>query len=517
MSEDRRKLIAFSGLLLAMLLGAIDQTIVATALPSIASDFGALDQLFWVVTAYLVTVTAVTPLYGKMSDMYGRRLLTQTAIGIFLIGSALCGLSQSMLQLALFRGIQGIGGGGLMAMSMAGIGDIFSPRERGKYMSYLMVVFGAATVGGPLLGGILTDALSWRWIFYINIPLGILAIALVQMFLDVPVPGKAHQIDYGGVALLVITVSALVAATSWGGNRYAWDSWQILGLMAVTITGTVLFLIQERRVEEPILSFELFNNQTVLLISALSVLVGGAMMGGINYLPLFMRMVLGITGMNIGILLLPFFVGYIISAGIGGQLMTYTGRYKFLTVAGLAIGTAGFYLLSTMGSNVSAQQAAAYMVVTGFMGITMPTLSTAIQNAVDANDIGEVTSLFSFGRGLGGALGVSAFGIIFNRQLTAELNDVLPGNVDSSGVSQNPQVIEQLPPHLQEEVVQALAAAFHDVFLLGVVMLGVGFFIALVLPDLQLKERSGAEILAAEGGGPTTDNSEATDQSKPER
>ncbi|MCO8255995.1 MFS transporter [Haladaptatus sp. AB618] len=504
--SDRTKYVAFAGLGLSMLLGGLDQTIVATALPTIASEFGSLDQLFWVVTAYLVTSTAVTPLYGKLSDIYGRRLLTQIAIVIFLVGSALSGLSQSMVQLALLRGLQGIGGGGLMAMAMAGIGDIFTPRERGKYMSYLQLVNGSALIGGPLLGGFLTDQFTWRWIFYINIPLGIIALALIQIGLDVPVPNESHRIDYEGAGLIVIAVSALVALTSWGGDQYAWGSWQILGLVAVAVVGTVLFVVQERRIEEPIISLELFRNRSVLLITVLAVLIGGVLMGVVNYIPVFMRMVLGKGGTNTGLLLMPLFVGFIVSAMTGGQLMSRIGRYKFITVAGLVVSLVGCYLLSTMGMDVSSLQTTLYMFVTGLMGMTLPTLSTAIQNAVSGDDIGEVSSLYSFGRNLGGALGVSAFGIVFNRQLTAELRDALPNGVDVSAVSQSPQAIHQLSPQLQQQVMQALVDSFHAVFLVGVGVLGVSLLVSLVLPNDELKEESGAEMRAAADGGAVEDD-----------
>ncbi|WP_223301524.1 MFS transporter [Haladaptatus sp. R4] len=456
-------------------------------------------------TAYLVTSTAVTPLYGKLSDIYGRRRLMQTAILIFLAGSILSGFSQSMLQLALFRGLQGVGGGGLMAMAIAGIGDIFTPRERGKYVSYLQLVNGAALIGGPLLGGYLTDQFTWRWIFYINLPLGVLALVFVQLAFDVPVPDESHRIDYEGATLIVIAVSALVAFTSWGGDRYAWGSWQIIGLVAVTIVGTALFILQERRVEEPLISLELFRNRTVLLVSILAVLIGGALMGVVNYIPVFMRTVLGKGGTNTGLLLMPLFVGFIVSSIIGGQLMSRIGRYKFITIGGLVISSIGCYLLSTMGADVSSLQTTLYMFVTGMMGMTLPTLSTAIQNAVSGDDIGEVSSLYSFGRNLGGALGVSAFGIVFDRQLTNELKDVLPKGVDASTVSQSPEAIHQLSPQLQGQVMQALVDAFHVVFLVGVAVLGAGLVFSFALPNDELKEQSGAEMRAAADGGGVED------------
>ncbi|GGL67698.1 hypothetical protein GCM10009039_27090 [Halocalculus aciditolerans] len=495
--DGRLKYVAFAGLGLSMLLGAVDQTIVATALPSIATDLGSLDQVFWVVTAYLITSTAVTPLYGKISDVYGRRRLTQIAIVVFLVGSVLSGVSGSMLQLAVFRGLQGVGAGGLMAMAMAGIGDIFTARERGKYMSYLQLVNGTAIMAGPLFGGFLTDHFTWRWIFYVNLPLSLLALALVQVALDVPVPSENHRIDYEGAGLLVVAVSALVAVASWGGSRYAWTSLPTLGLAAVTVLSTVLFLVQERRTEEPMVSLGLFRNRSVLLITVLSVLLGGVMLGVINYVPVFMKTVLEESGVNTGALLIPFTLGSIGSAVLAGQLMSRLGRYKTLTVAGLLTTMVGCYLLSTMGADVSLLQTAVYMFITGTIGMTGPTLATAIQNAVSGNDIGEVSSLYSFARNLGEALGVSAFGIVFNRHLTAELSDVLPTGVDPSTVSESPQVIQQLSPQLQQQVISALVNAFHDVFLFGVALLGVALVASLALPNLDLKEESGAEQRAA--------------------
>ncbi|KZN26453.1 hypothetical protein A4G99_20585 [Haladaptatus sp. R4] len=500
--DGRMVYVAFAGLGLSMLLGAVDQTIVATALPSIATDLGSLDQVFWVVTAYLITSTAVTPLYGKLSDIYGRRRLTQAAILVFLVGSVLSGLSQSMLQLALFRGLQGIGGGGLMAMAMAGIGDIFTTRERGKYMSYLQLVNGGAIMIGPLFGGFLADQFTWRWIFYINLPLGLLAFGLVQVALDVPVPGKSHRIDYGGAGLLVIAVSALVAVSSWGGSRYAWTSPTILSLTVITVVGTALFLVQERRTVEPMVSLDLFRNRSVLLITVLSVLLGGVMLGVVNYIPIFMKTVLGESGVNTGALLIPFTLGSIGSAILAGQLMSHLGRYKSLTVAGLVVTTIGCYLLSTMGTEVSLLQTAIYMFMTGTIGMTGPTLATAIQNAVSGDDIGEVSSLYSFARNLGEALGVSAFGIVFNRRVTAELRDVLPAGTSPRSISQSPKAIHQFPPQLQQQVVQALVDAFHDVFLVGALLLVAALVASLALPNHDLKEESGAERRATTSDAP---------------
>ena len=495
--SGRAKYVAFAGLGLSMILSALDQTIVATALPSIATDLGSLDQLFWVVTAYLITSTAVTPLYGKISDIYGRRRLTEVAIAIFLVGSILSGFSQSMLQLTLFRGLQGVGGGGLMAMAMAGTGDIFTPRERGKYMGYLQLVNGAAVIAGPLFGGFLTDQFTWRWIFYINIPLGLVALALVQTALDVPVPNEDHRIDFLGAGLIAVAVSAFVALVSWGGSRYAWTSPQILALAVVTVLAAVGFLVQERRIDEPLISLDLFRNRSVLLITVIAVLVGGLVMGVVNYIPVFMKTVLGKGGVNTGLLLAPLFVGSIGGAIVSGQLMDRLGRYKAITVVGLVGSTVGCYLLSTMGADVTSLQTAAYMLVTGLTGMTLPTLSTGIQNAVSGDAIGEVSSLYTFARNLGGALGVSAFGIVFDRQLTAELSDALPKGVDPSTVSENPQAIHQLSPHLQQQVLGALVDAFHDVFLVGVVLLVVALVASLALPNLDLKEESGTERRAA--------------------
>ncbi|KZN22876.1 hypothetical protein A4G99_17400 [Haladaptatus sp. R4] len=491
--DDRTKYSAFVGLAFLMLLAAIDQTIVATALPSIASDLGSLDQVFWVVTSYLITTTAVTPLYGKLSDIYGRRRLTQVGIIIFLVGSILSGLSGSMLQLTLFRALQGVGGGGLMAMAVAGMGDIFTPRERGKYMSYLNLVFGAAVVGGPLVGGYITEYFTWRWIFYINVPVALLALALVETSLDVPVPDESHEIDFGGAILIVVTVTALIALTSFGGDRYAWGSWEILGLAVVTVVGTVLFVLQERRVNEPIFSFELFRNRTVVLIAIIAVLNAGARYGATNYIPLFLQTVLGAGESNAGLLLLPFLGGYVVSSMVGGQFMSRIGRYKPITIGGLVFGALGFYLLSTMSVHITWLQTTGYMIAAGLMGMTSPTLSTAIQNAVSGDAIGEVSSLYAFTRNLGGALGVAAFGIVLNRRVTTELGDVLPKSIDPSTVAQSPQSIQQLSPQLQQTAVHALADAFDAVFFFGGILLVLSVVAALALPHLDLKDESGVE------------------------
>ena len=328
----RERAVILGGLMLGMLLGSIDQSIVSTALPTIVGDLGGSGSISWIVTAYLITTAVTTPLYGKLSDIYGRSIIYEISIAIFLIGSALSGLAgdipvlddhiSGMAQLAVFRAVQGVGAGGLIAMATTILGDIFSPRERGQYMSYMMLIFGAATVAGPLLGGYLTDHFTWRWIFYINIPVGLAAISVIYTQLDLPVPDETHDIDYLGAVLLTVAVAALMLVTSWGGSEYAWDSARILWLAAITIVFAVAFVVQELRVAEPIFPIHLLRRRTIAGVDVLSFMVGIGLLGGTTYLPVFLQTVLGQSATNSGLLLLPLVGGLMITAAATGQLMT---------------------------------------------------------------------------------------------------------------------------------------------------------------------------------------------------
>ncbi|MFB6166269.1 MAG: MDR family MFS transporter [Haloarculaceae archaeon] len=504
----RERAIILGGLMFGMLLGAIDQSIVSTALPTIVGELGEASKLSWVVTAYLITVTATTPLYGKLSDLYGRSIIYEISIGVFLVGSALSGLAgdipgleqyvSPMTQLALFRALQGVGAGGLIAMATTILGDIFSPRERGKYMSYMMVIFGAATVGGPLLGGYLTDQFSWRWIFYINVPVGLAAILIAHFEIDLPVPSETHEIDYLGAVLLVVAVSALMLVTTWGGTKYAWDSEQIVALAAASVVFAALFVYQELRVEEPVFPVHLLSRRTVVGVVGISLCLGAGMFGATIYLPVFLQTVLGASATNSGLLLLPLVGGMIVTSALTGQLMTRLGHYKPFTVTGTVLGTAGFWLLHTMGPATTHLESTGYMILTGMgIGFIMPTLTIAAQNAVDRKNLGVVTTSVTFSRSLGSSIGVAVLGAILTNQLQNRLADAFPagaGGQVSSGGSIDPDTIAALPPGIKSIVQTAIANSIDTVFLVGVGILAVAFLIALALPHAELSEEAHVDV-----------------------
>jgi len=499
----RERLIILLGLMLGMLLGSIDQSIVGTALPTIAGDLGGLDKIAWVVTAYLVTVTVTTPLYGKLSDIYGRSIVYEFAIGVFLLGSILSGLAGNMVQLSLFRALQGIGAGGLIAMATTILGDIFSPRERGQYMSYMMVIFGVATIGGPVLGGYLTDQFSWRWIFYINVPIGLAAIAVMHYKLDLPLPDTSHDIDYLGATLLVVAVAALMLVATWGGNQYAWDSMVILGLAVVAVVTGVAFVLQELREDEPIFPVHLLDRGTVAGVIALSFALGVGMFGATIYLPVFLQTVLGVTATNSGLLLLPLVGGMLVTAAGTGQLMTRTGRYKPFIVVGPILGAIGYWLLHTMGPATTSLHSTVYMVITGMgFGFVMPVLTVAIQNAVERKDLGVATTSVTFSRSLGSALGVAVLGALLNNELTSRFASAFPGQagsaISSGGASLGPSAIAALPPSIQTVVVNILANSLDTVFLAGAAVMVVAIGIGLLVPELELGE-SAPVSFGAEG------------------
>lgn len=511
----RQILVVFSGLMAGMLLAALDQTIVSTALPTIVGDLGGLDHLSWVVTAYLLTTTASTPLYGKLSDIYGRRLMFQSAIVIFVVGSVLCGLSQDMLQLIVFRGVQGIGAGGLMAMAFAIIGDIVSPRERGRYTGYLGAVFAVASVAGPLLGGFFVDNLTWRWVFYVNVPIGIAALVITSSVLRLPFARQDHAIDFVGAALLVAGVSTLLLGLVWGGSEYPWGSPVIVGLIVGSVVLTAVFLWWESRTPEPILPLRLFRGRVFSGGVALSFLLGGAMFGAIVFLPLFLQVATGATATNSGLLLLPLMAGLMTTSILSGRVIAKTGHYRRWPIAGMGIAAVGMYLLSTMEPDTTRVASSMYMLVVGVgLGMVMQVLVLAVQNAADFKDLGVATSSVNFFRSLGGSFGVSIFGVLFATLLDDKLAALLPpGALSSAGLSPEaltgtPEQIQALPPDILLPVTQAMADSITAIFLCTVPLLAIGVAIAIVVPELPLKDTAhigstleGAEITVAEMAG----------------
>ena len=416
----REVLIVLPGLLMAILLAMLDNLIVSTALPRIVGDLGGVAHLSWVVTAYILASTITTPFYGKLGDMYGRKKFFIAAIIIFLAGSALSGLSQSMAELIAFRAIQGLGAGGLMVGAMATLGDIVAPRERGRYMSYMMVVMMLATIGGPLLGGFITTSFSWRWIFYINIPLGGAALVYLLVTLHVPSHRVRHKVDYLGGSLLAVAATALILLATWGGTQYAWGSPQIIGLALLTVAAGVAFYVTEMRAAEPMMPLHVYRNRNFSLSMAMTFLTGLAMFGAMTFLPLFQQTVQGESPTVSGLALTPMMLGVTVTSIVAGQVTTKTGRYKVFPILGGAIMAVGMFLLSGLDTGTTRLESALYYVVLGLgMGFLMQMVSLIAQNSVQQKDMGVASSARMFFQQIGGSLGVAAFGALFARQLTA--------------------------------------------------------------------------------------------------
>ncbi|MFI8945533.1 DHA2 family efflux MFS transporter permease subunit [Streptomyces sp. NPDC053750] len=486
-------LVSMGALLLGMLLAALDQTIVSTALPTIVSDLGGLEHLSWVVTAYLLAATAATPLWGKLGDQYGRKRLFQTAIGIFLVGSALCGVAQSMPELIAFRALQGLGGGGLMVLSMAIVGDLVSPRERGRYQGLFGAVFGATSVLGPLLGGVFTEHLSWRWVFYINLPIGIVALAVIAAVLHIPRRATRHVIDYLGTLLIASVATCLVLVASLGGTTWAWGSPQIVGLAVLGVVLAAVFVAVERRAAEPVLPLKLFRVRTFTLSAVISFIVGFAMFGAMTYLPTFLQVVQGVSPTMSGVHMLPMVAGVLLASTGSGQIVSRTGRWKVFPVLGTAVTTLGLLLLHRLDENSSTTEMSAYFFVFGLgLGLVMQVLVLIVQNAVSYEDLGVATSGATFFRSIGAAFGVAVFGTIFAGRLGDRLTEAfrgaaLPPGVSTDTLKADPRGIAALPPALRPEALHAYASSITDVFLYGAPVAFLGFVLAWFLKEDRLR------------------------------
>jgi EmrB/QacA subfamily drug resistance transporter len=484
--------LVLGGLMLVMFLAALDQTIVATALPTIVGDLGGLDHISWVVTAYLLAQTVVTPLYGKLGDQYGRKIVLQGALTLFLVGSALCGLSQNLDQLIAFRALQGLGGGGLMVSAQAAIGDVVPPRERGRYTGLFGAVFALASVAGPLLGGFLTSDLSWRWIFYVNLPLGVLAFFVLAATLPTVAERVHHAIDYVGTALLAAGLSAIVLMASLGGTSSPWGSTLIVGLGIAGLVLLTTFVFFERRASEPVLPPRLLRNRVFVVTSAVGFVVGFALFGAVTYLPLFLQVVKGASPTGSGLQLVPLMGGLLITSIGSGQVITRTGRYKAFPIAGTAVMTLGLFLLSRMDSASSHATIFGFMFVLGLgLGMVMQVLVLAVQNAVEYSDLGVATSGATLFRSIGGSLGVATLGAIFSNRLSDELKSILPvgtaAHANTAG-GVNPKQIAQLPAQLHADYLHAFTSSLSSVFLVASTVALAAFVLSWFIRELPLRE-----------------------------
>jgi EmrB/QacA subfamily drug resistance transporter len=480
----------FAALMLGMFLAALDQTIVSTALPTIVGDLGGLNHLSWVVTSYLLASTVSTPLYGKLGDMLGRKPVFLAAILIFLAGSMLAGLSQSMGQLIGFRALQGIGAGGLMVGAQAIIADIVPPRERGRYMGLIGSVFAVASVAGPLLGGFLVDNLSWRWVFYVNMPVGALAVAIVVTRLHLRTPTIRHKIDVLGAVLLSGGVGALIMLTTWGGTEYAWGSPTIVALGVVGALLLATFVWWETRASEPILPLKLFRSSVFRVANAMGFTIGMAMFGAIVFIPLYLQLVYGATPTSSGLRLLPLMAGLLVAAIASGRAISRIGRYKIFPIAGTAVLVVGMYLLSRLSVGTAPWLASVYMLVVGVgIGLVMQVLVLVVQNDVRPSEIGVATSTATFFRSVGGSFGVAIFGTIFASRLSDQLSR-LPHAVTArlgSGVHLNPEQARHLPATVHADFLQAFAHALHGVFLFGMALAILPFVLSWLLKEVPLR------------------------------
>ncbi len=490
--EHRRILVILFALMLGMFLAALDQTIVATALPTIAGDLHGLNHLSWVVTAYLIASTISLPLWGKFGDLYGRKNFFQISIVIFLVGSMMSGLSHSMIELISCRAIQGIGAGGLMVGSQAIIGDVIPPRQRGRYMGYFGAVFGLSSILGPLAGGWLTQHVSWRWIFYINVPIGIVALIAIALVLHIPTHRVPHKIDWWGTTFLSSGVVALILLTTWGGTTYAWGSTMIMALGIGGAALIAIFCLVELRAAEPIIPLVLFRNRTFSAASAVGFVIGFTMFGAIIYLPLYLQIVHGASPTKSGLELLPMVAGMLVTFILSGQLVSRTGRYKIFPISGSAVLAVGLGFLAGLGPQTSFGYVALYMVIVGLgLGLVMQVLVVAVQNSVPYSQLGTATATATFFRTIGGAFGVAVLGAVFNAQLLAKLRQNASPAVlkllSGGTITANPAEISHLPLAQRTQVIDAFSHSLQTVFIVAVPFAIVAFALSWAIKEIPLR------------------------------
>ena len=497
--DPERRAAVLSSLMLVLFLAALDSAIVATALPTIVGELGGLSHLSWVVTAYLVAQTIVTPLYGKLGDLYGRKRILQIATLIFLAGSALCGLAQTLPQLILFRGLQGLGGGGIIVSTQASLGDIVPARDRGRYQGIFGAVFGVSSIAGPLLGGFFTSHLSWRWIFYINLPLGAVALVILAATLPATIDRVRRRIDYAGAALLAAALTATVLLADLGGTAAPWTSPLIVALGVAALLSFVFFVQVERRSAEPVIPLELFRNPVFSVTSAIGLIVGFALFGSVTYLPLYLQLVKGSTPTVSGLELVPMMAGMLVTSIASGQIISRIGRYKPFPIAGTAVLTVGLFLFSRMDASTSRLQTSLFMLIVGMgLGMVMQVLVLAVQNAVDYEDLGVATSGATLFRLIGGSLGVAALGAIFASRLGALLSRELPGHVvDSKHLG--PATLRAFPPEIHGAYLRAFSESLQTVFLVAAGVAVAGFALSWFLEERPLRDTIAAGAGLGEG------------------
>ncbi|CAN5894617.1 MFS transporter [soil metagenome] len=491
----RQVLVVFSGLLLVMLLAALDSTIVSTALPTIVGDLGGLDHLAWVVTGYLLAQTIVTPIYGKLGDLFGRKLVLQSGVVLFLAGSALCGLSQSMSQLIAFRFVQGLGGGGLMVTTQAVVGEIVPPRDRGRYQGFFGAVFGLASIAGPLLGGFFTTHLSWRWIFYVNIPLGVVALVVLAATLPARAERRAHVIDYAGSALLAVVLSALTLLADLGGGTYAWTSTPMIGMILIAAAALAGFVVVEQRAAEPVLPPRLFGERAFSITAAVGLIVGFALFGSVTYFPVFLQVVKGVSPTASGMQMLPMMGGMLTMSIVSGHMISRTGKYKHFPVIGTGIMTAALVLLSRLSTDTSQAMTSLFILMLGLgLGLVMQVLVISVQNAVDFKDLGVATSGATLFRLIGGSLGTAILGAVFAARLARNLATALPetGGAGSGATQMSAQVMAQLSPAARGAYATAFTGALNTVFFVAASVCVVGFVLTWLMPERPLRATAAA-------------------------
>jgi EmrB/QacA subfamily drug resistance transporter len=523
-----------ASVMLGILLAALDQTIVGTAMPKVVADLGGLSHYAWVFTAYMLASTVTVPIYGKLSDIYGRRGFFIGGMVIFLAGSALSGMSQSMDQLIIFRSLQGLGAGAMMPIAFAIIGDVFPPSERGKWQGLTSGVFGLASIVGPTLGGWLTDNLGWRWVFYVIMPVGAIAIATAIFGLPKIKAHGDHTVDYYGATALIAATVPMLLAFSWAGDKYAWGSPQIVGMLLFSIVMIGVFLMIELRASEPIISPRLFKDRTFAVSNVASFLIAGGMFGAIMYLPLYVQGVMGESATNSGAVLTPMMLGFMVSSIVGGQIMSRTGRYKGILLVSLVIGSVGMFLFSQMGVDTSNSVLIRNMIITGLgIGATMSVFTIVVQNAFSVRQLGEVTASLQFFRNIGGTIGVAILGSLMNSQFSSEFNAKLPADVTNTvpkeqlAALNNPQLI--LSPDVVAQVKQgftafgaqgdqlynqviltvrsALSVAITDLFIIGMVFMLLSLAVTVFLKEIPLRksltDHAGAAMM--EGASPAVE------------